>query len=98
MAFRRNNGTVFGNYGPSLFAILTNDVSPMTRGEAAGSLLAEYIENSDCELPFIQMSIPAPLDCRRVHFWTYTKQREGFCVSDGVDAPRRHRMCKGSGC
>ncbi|MEB8389406.1 FAD-binding oxidoreductase [Rhodobacteraceae bacterium KMM 6894] len=58
MAFTRNNGTVFGKYGPNLFAILTNDVSPMTRGEAAGCLLAEYIEGVDSDLLSLQMSIP----------------------------------------
>jgi glycine/D-amino acid oxidase-like deaminating enzyme len=58
MAFTRNNGTVFGSYGPNLFAVLTNDVSPMTRGEAAGTLLAEHIEGFDSDLLAVQMSIP----------------------------------------
>ncbi|WP_282605730.1 FAD-binding oxidoreductase [Pelagibius sp. Alg239-R121] len=60
MAFTRNNGTVFGSFGPNLYAVLTNDVSPMTRGEAAGSLLAEYMENIDSELLSLQLSIPGP--------------------------------------
>lgn len=58
MAFTRNNGTVFGSFGPNLFAVLTNDVSPMTRGEAAGTLLAEHIEGIDSDLLAVQMSIP----------------------------------------
>ena len=58
MAFTRNNGTVFGNFGTNLYAVLTNDVSPMTRGEAAGSLLAEYMEEIDSDLLSLQLSIP----------------------------------------
>jgi len=58
MAFTRNNGAVFGEYGSNLYAVLTNDVSPMTRGEAAGALLADYIEGIDSELLSIQLSIP----------------------------------------
>lgn len=58
MAFTRNNGSVFGKFGPNLYAVLTNDVSPMTRGEAAGNMLAEYMEGVDSELLSLQLSIP----------------------------------------
>lgn len=58
MAFTRNNGTVFGEYQPGLFAVLTNDVSPMTRGEAAGGLLAEHMEGLDSDLLALQLSMP----------------------------------------
>lgn len=58
MAFTRNNGSVFGRFEPNLYAILTNDVSPMTRGEAAGNMLAEYMEGIDSELLSLQLSIP----------------------------------------
>lgn len=58
MAFTRNNGAVFGQFSPNLFAVLTNDVSPMTRGEAAGTLLAELMENQDSELLSAQLSFP----------------------------------------
>lgn len=58
MAFTRNNGAVFGEYQPGLFAILTNDVSPMTRGEAAGALLAEHMEGQSSDLLSLQLSIP----------------------------------------
>lgn len=58
MAFTRNNGSVFGSFGPNLYAVLTNDVSPMTRGEAAGNMLAEYMEGIDSELLSLQLSIP----------------------------------------
>ena len=58
MAFTNNNGTVFGEHEPGLFIVLTNDVSPMTRGEAAGGLLAEYMEGLDSDLLSVQLSIP----------------------------------------
>jgi glycine/D-amino acid oxidase-like deaminating enzyme len=58
MAFTRNNGSVFGAQRPNLYAILTNDVSPMTRGEAAGALLAEHIEGIDSDLLALQLTIP----------------------------------------
>lgn len=58
MAFTTNSGSVFGEYGKNLFAILTNDVSPMTRGEASGGLLAEFMEGQDSELLALQMSLP----------------------------------------
>ncbi len=59
MAFTLNNGAVFGEYEPNLFAVLTNDVSPMTRGEAAGTLLAEYMEAFESDLLSLQLSIPS---------------------------------------
>lgn len=63
MAFTTNNGTVFGEYGPNLYAILTNDVSPMTRGEATGALLAEHMEGLDSDLLSLQLALP---DARRL--------------------------------
>jgi glycine/D-amino acid oxidase-like deaminating enzyme len=59
MAFTRNNGAVFGEYAPGLFAVLTNDVSPMTRGETAGGLLAEHMEGQDSPLLSLQMAMPS---------------------------------------
>ncbi len=58
MAFTTNNGAVFGEIEPGLFAVLTNDVSPMTRGAASGRLLAEYIEAHDSELLTSILSMP----------------------------------------
>ena len=58
MAFTFNNGTVFGEYKPGIYVVLTNDVSPMTRGEAAGALMAEYMEGLDSDLLAVQLSIP----------------------------------------
>ncbi len=59
MAFTGNDGAIFGETAPGLFALLSNDVSPMTRGAAAGRLLAEYMEGIDSDLLAAQMSYPA---------------------------------------
>ncbi len=58
MAFTWNDGTVFGELEPGLFAVLTNDVSPMTRGAAAGRLLADLMEDQASDLLSTQLSIP----------------------------------------
>ncbi|WP_157736330.1 hypothetical protein [Granulosicoccus antarcticus] len=42
-----------------MFAVLTNDVSCLTRGETTGTLLAEYMEDHTSELLSLQLSIPA---------------------------------------
>ena len=58
MAFTWNDGAVFGEYALGLFAVLTNDVSPMTRGAAAGRLLADFMEGEQSDLLTLQMGIP----------------------------------------
>ncbi len=58
MAFTTNDGAVFGELEPNLYAILTNDVSPMTRGAISGRLLAELIEGQDSDLLGVMMSFP----------------------------------------
>ena len=58
MAFTWNDGTVFGEYAPNLYAVLTNDVSPMTRGAAAGRLLADFMDGRDSNLLSLQLEIP----------------------------------------
>ncbi len=58
MAFTWNNGAVFGEFAPGLYAVLTNDVSPMTRGAAAGRLLADFMEGNDSELLRLQLAFP----------------------------------------
>ena len=58
MAFTGNDGAIFGETAPGIFALLSNDVSPMTRGAAAGRLLAEHMEGIDSDLLAIQMSYP----------------------------------------
>ena len=59
MAFTWNDGAVFSEVEPGMFAVLTNDVSPMTRGTVAGRLLADYMEGVDSELLQIQLRIPS---------------------------------------
>ena len=58
MAFTWNNGAVFGEYAPNLYAVLASDVSPMTRGAAAGRLLADLMDGRDSELLSLQLGIP----------------------------------------
>ena len=58
MAFTINSGAVFGEIEPGLFAVLTNDIGPMTRGAASGRLLAEYMEGQDSELLSSILSMP----------------------------------------
>ena len=58
MAFTTNNGAVFGEIEPGLYAVLTNDVSPMTRGAATGRLLAEYMEGGESALLTSVLSMP----------------------------------------
>ena len=58
MAFTTNDGSVFGELAPNLYAILTNDVSPMTRGAVSGRLLAELIEGDDSDLLSVMMGFP----------------------------------------
>lgn len=61
MAFTWNDGTIFGEIEPGLFAVLTNDVSPMTRGAAAGRLLADYMSGRSSALLSTQLSIPTAM-------------------------------------
>lgn len=61
MAFTWNDGTVFGEIEPGLYAVLTNDVSPMTRGAAAGRLLADFISGGDSALLRTQLSMPTAI-------------------------------------
>ena len=58
MAFTWNDGAVFGEYAPNLYAVLTNDVSPMTRGAASGRLLADLMVGRDSDLLRLQLAIP----------------------------------------
>lgn len=58
MAFTTNDGAVFGEIEPGLFAILTNDVAPMTRGASSGRLLAELMEGQDSDLLSTALAMP----------------------------------------
>lgn len=55
MGFTRNAGGIFGEIGDGLYAVLTTDAAPMTRGTATGKLLAEQISGIDsAELRILQ--------------------------------------------
>ncbi len=58
MGFTRNEGGIFGEIGEGLYAVLSTDAAPMTRGAAAGKLLAEQIAGIDSEELRIMQSIP----------------------------------------
>jgi glycine/D-amino acid oxidase-like deaminating enzyme len=58
MGFTRNEGVVFGELGAGLYAALSADVSPMTRGAAAGKLLAEMACGIDSEELAVLQSLP----------------------------------------
>lgn len=58
MGFTRNEGGVWGEIGKDLYAVLTTDAAPMTRGTAAGKLLAEDLCGIDSEELRIMKSVP----------------------------------------
>ena len=58
MAFTTNDGTVFGEIEPNLFAALTHDISPMTRGTSMGQLLADLMEDRDSPLLRDALDVP----------------------------------------
>ena len=58
IAFTWNDGAIFGEYAPGLYAVLTNDVSPMTRAAASGRLLADLMEGEESDLLSLQLGIP----------------------------------------
>ncbi len=58
MAFTRNDGAVFGRLEDGIHGVVTSDVSPVTRGTMAGTLLADLIVGHDSELLRIQQGFP----------------------------------------
>ncbi|MBI08777.1 MAG: FAD-dependent oxidoreductase [Rhodospirillaceae bacterium] len=50
LGFTRNGGIVCGEMAPSLYAVMTTDAAPLTRGAAAAKLLAEQICGVDSAL------------------------------------------------
>jgi len=58
LGFTRNEGTVFGTIGTRLWAVMTTDAAPMTKGAISGKLLAEHICGVDSELLEIMLSLP----------------------------------------
>jgi len=58
MGFTRNEGIVFGEVANGLYAVLSSDVSPVTRGTLSGKLMAELIHGTDSEELNILQSLP----------------------------------------
>ena len=58
VGFTRNEGGMFGEIGDRLHILMTTDAAPMTRGTAAGKLLAEQICGVDSEELRIAQSVP----------------------------------------
>jgi len=58
LGFTRNEGTVFGAIDAGLWAVMTTDAAPMTKGAISGKLLAEHICGVDSELLEIMLSLP----------------------------------------
>jgi glycine/D-amino acid oxidase-like deaminating enzyme len=58
MGFTRNEGAIFGEIRDGLYAVLTTDAAPMTRGIATGKLLAEQLSGIDSEELRILQSVP----------------------------------------
>ena len=58
LAFTRNEGAVFGTVREGLWAVMTSDAAPMTKGAIGGKLLAEHICGEDSELLQTMLSLP----------------------------------------
>ena len=58
LGFTRNEGAVFGAVREGLWAVMTSDAAPMTKGAIGGKLLAEHICGEDSELLQVMLSLP----------------------------------------
>ena len=58
LGFTRNEGAVFGAVREGLWAVMTSDAAPMTKGAIGGKLLAEHICSEDSELLRLMLSLP----------------------------------------
>ena len=58
LGFTRNEGAVFGAVREGLWAVMTSDAAPMTKGAIGGKLLAEHICGEDSELLRLMLSLP----------------------------------------
>ncbi len=58
LGFTRNEGTVFGAIRPGLWALMSADAAPMTKGAIGGKLLAEHMCGIDSELLQVMLSLP----------------------------------------
>ena len=80
MALIWNDGAVFGEFAPGLYAVLTNDVSPMARGAAAGG---------DCwpiswkamtaNFSVFKWHFPLPAVCLTAPSWTSASRFGAVC-------------------
>ena len=58
LGFTRNEGAVFGAVRDRLWAVMSCDAAPMTKGAIGGKLLAEHICGEDSELLRVMLSLP----------------------------------------
>ena len=58
LGFTRNEGAIFGRVREGLWALMSCDVAPMTKGAIGGKLLAEHICGEDSELLQVVLSLP----------------------------------------
>jgi len=58
LGFTRNEGAVFGAVRRGLWAVMSCDAAPMTKGAIGGKLLAEHICGEESELLDVMLSLP----------------------------------------
>ena len=58
LGFTRNEGAVFGEVRGGIWAVMSSDAAPMTKGAIAGKLLAEHMCGVDSELLRLMLSLP----------------------------------------
>ena len=58
LGFTRNDGTVFGRVTDRVYAVISSDASPVTRGTASGMLLAEHVCGVHSALLEVMLSMP----------------------------------------
>ena len=58
LGFTRNEGAIFGPVREGLWALMSCDAAPMTKGAIGGKLLAEHICGEDSELLRVMLSLP----------------------------------------
>lgn len=58
LGYTRNDGTIWGELGDKIYAVISSDASPMTRGAMSATLLAEKICGVRNELLPVMESLP----------------------------------------
>ena len=58
LGFTRNEGSIFGPIREGLWALMSSDAAPMTKGAIGGKLLAEMICGVDTDLLQVMLSLP----------------------------------------